>query len=144
MNETFKTQNGSLQLNEQGIAIRYSMFTKIYLAILSVVYVVWGPLKFVSYIENGDYEDLVIASIICLCFILLLYYLLSLSRNMEISYKSIKRVKITRGTILDRVMVRFELENGKRKKVYIDYNEYSIKSIESLMGKVGIEVFVSC
>ena len=132
-----------MRFTEQGIAIRYNMYTKIYLAILLVVYVVWGPLKFVSYIESGAYEDLIIASIIGLVFILLLYYIMSLSRNKEISYKSIKRVKIKRGTILDRVMVRFEMENGKRKKVFVDYNEYAIKSIESLMEKAGIEVFVS-
>lgn len=140
MEETFNMQNGRLLLTEQGVDIRYSRYYKIYLVVISLVYAVWGPLKINQYIGGRNYQDLIIALLIAVGFMASLYWLMSLSRNNFIDYDTIRRITIKKGSIIDRVVVRFELKSGKRKKIFIDYNEYVMNSIESLFEVKGIEV----
>lgn len=140
MEETFNMQNGRLLLTEQGVDIRYSRYYKIYLVVISLVYAVWGPLKINQYIGGRYYQDLIIALLIAVGFMASLYWLMSLSRNNFIDYDTIRRITIKKGSIIDRVVVRFELKSGKRKKIFIDYNEYVMNRIESLFEVKEIEV----
>lgn len=142
MEETFKTKDGSMLLTEQGITIFYNKITRLLLVFLYVVYINACFSEYFKYTKTGSDENLIILVLLLFFFAVLGFYTISLLRNRFVSYSSIQKVVVRSEKILIRVTISFVLNNGQRKKVYIDYNENTIGSIENLMKKKGIEVVV--
>lgn len=139
MSTEFETQNGKLILDENGVEIRYRKYLKAYLALLLVAYLLWSPLNILSYIKRGDTTDLTMGLLIALCLFTTLYQILSLSANRQIPFKDIRRVEFRKGLIIDRVKVIVTLNSSKKKSIYLDFNEYVLRGIESSFKEKGVD-----
>jgi len=139
MSTEFETQNGKLILDENGVEIRYRKYLKAYLALLLAAYLLWSSFKLMSYIKRGETTDLFIGLLIALCLFSTLYHILSLSANRQIPFEDIRRVEFRKGFIIDRVKVIVTLNSSKKKSIYLDFNEYLLRSIESSFKEKGVD-----
>lgn len=139
MSTEYETQNGKLILDENGVEIRYRKYLKAYLALLLVAYLLWSSSNILRYIKRGETTDLTMGLLIALCLFTTLYQILSLSANRQIPFKDIRRVEFRKGLIIDRVKVIVTLNSSKKKSIYLDFNEYVLRGIESSFKEKGVD-----
>ncbi len=143
MNEIFKTQSGSLELNDQEIAINYSGVMKFVLGVTYFLYIKILFSEFTTYSKTGAFESLSTLVVMTIFFVVLVYATILHVTNNRIDYRSIRQVRIRYSAFMARTVVCFVLKSGRRKRVYIDYNVNVINSIETAMSKKAIPVTVT-